>query len=215
MPRSDWGIEIPGGFFDEERHIYRDESGIPVLSSTQVFDALDCTDFSMVKPEVMEWKRVFGSAIHTGVEYLVAEDLDWDTLDEAILPAVTGVNGWLKKVEFVSEAVEERRVHSFCGMKYGMTLDHRGTMMFQGKRWRVIADLKTGSRFSKTWDWQLGSYIAPQEKGAWIGVILQVDPDGTVTPYYLKDVEAAKREFQILLAAATLKVNAGLAKIGK
>ena len=57
---------------------------------------------------------------------------------------------------------------------------------------------------------------AAQEKAAdgWVGVICQFSKEGKVTPHYV-DIIPAQREFQTLLAAANLKLNAGLAKIEK
>ena len=210
---SDWGINIPGGWFDEERHIYRDEAGTRALSSTQIFDILGCTDFNRIKPEVLEFKRLYGTAMHTAVELLVKKELDWETVDDRLIQPVTGVEAWLNKCEYEWEGTEEGRIHSLFGMKYGMTLDHRGTMMFHGVRRHVVWDLKTGVKFSPTWVWQLGSYVHPMPKvdGGWLAVVVQVNPDGKVTPHYVPDIEKAKREFQILLAAAILKNNAGLA----
>ena len=111
-----YGVKIPGGYFDETRHLYRDERGTPVLSSTQVFDVLGMIDLSRVKPEVLEWKREYGNAVHAASHYLASRDLDWDTLDDAIVPAVTGIEEFLQKVKFEPEAAEERRVHSLFGM---------------------------------------------------------------------------------------------------
>ena len=42
---SDFGVEIPGGYFDEKRHIYRNAKGTIVPSTTQVFSILGCNDF--------------------------------------------------------------------------------------------------------------------------------------------------------------------------
>jgi hypothetical protein len=63
-------------------------------------------------------------------------------------------------------------------------------------------------------DW-IGGYTAAQGKidGGWMGVILQFDKEGVVHPHYI-DLIPAQREFQILLAAANLKLNAGLGKLG-
>lgn len=212
-----WGKEIPGGYFAEESHCYRDESGLIVPSTTQVFDVLGCSDFNRINPDVLEFKRVYGTAMHRCVEYLIAGELDWDTVDGRLIPPVTGVEGYLKKWEYQGIASEEQRVHSLFGMKYGLRLDHTGTILYRGVRRHVVWDLKTGVKFSPTWYWQLGGYFHPQEKapGGWLGIIVQVQPDGRVIPHYLEDVEKAKREFQILLAAAMLKINAGMAKVGK
>lgn len=216
MPQADWGLEIPGGFFHEEFHVYRNTKGTIVPSSTQVFTILGLSDFSMIDPATLNWKREYGNAIHTAVEYLVTGDLDWDTLDMEIIAPVTGIECRLKEMQFEVEATEERRVVSVFGMEYGATLDLRGTIEHQGKRRNAVLDLKTGTKFEKYWEWQLGSYLFPQEKTSlgWMGVVLQVNPDGKITPHYLKNVEAAKREFQCLLASAILKLNNGYAKLG-
>lgn len=212
-----WGIKIEGGFFNEEAHVYRDDDGIKIISSTQVFDALGMIDFGNAGAEVVEFKSKYGQALHKCVQFLVANDLDWDEVDDRLIAPVTGIESYLKELKFEVEGSEEKRIHSLCGMKYGMTLDLRGTMMYQGVRRHVVGDLKTGVKFSPTWTWQLGSYIHPQPKvdKGWLGVIFQVHPDGRVIPHYVKDVEKAKREFQILLAAAIIKVNEGFVKVGK
>lgn len=213
-----WGQKIEGGWFDEERHIYRCDKGIIRPSSTQVFDILGMVDFGNAREEVLEFKRQYGTAIHKGVEILAkGRKLDWDRMDDRLIDPLTGIEQYLKKMGFEFEACEERRIVTYCGMTFGMTLDLRGTMIYQGVRRHAIADLKTGVKFSKTWEWQVGSYIIPQpkvEKG-WLGVIFQIHPDGRVIPHYVKDVEKAKREFQTLLASAIIKVNEGFAKIGK
>lgn len=212
-----WGRKIEGGWFDEEHHIYRCDEGIIRPSSTQVFDILGMIDFGNAKPEVLEFKQKYGTALHAGVQLLAKGDLDWDTVDDRLIAPLAGVEQYLKDLQFEVDACEEPRVHSLYGMKYGMTLDLRGSMTFRGIRRHAVVDLKTGIKFSPTWEWQLGSYVLPQEKvdKGWLGVIFQIHPDGRVLPHYLKDVEAAKRDFQTLLASALIKVNAGLARIGK
>ena len=210
-----WGQQVENGWYDDRLHIYRDDRGVIVPSATGVFDILGCSDFSMIDPETLEWKRNYGSGVHKGTEYLVYNKLDWDTVDDVIIPAVTGIEQWLKSVEYQPEAVEEKRIINFGGMKVGGTLDHRGSLVYKGVRRPAIGDLKTGSKYSKTWDWQIGCYAggAPKVGGAgYIGVAIQVNKDGKVTPHWV-DVLKAQREFQILLAAANLKLNAGLAKI--
>ena len=212
---ADYGEKIEGGWYDDSRHIYRDDSGVIVPSTTGVFDILGCSDFSMIDPETLEWKRNYGSGVHKGTEYLVYDRLDWDTVDDVIIPAITGIEQWLKAVQYEPLAVEEKRIINFGGMKVGSTLDHRGSLIYKGVRRPAIGDLKTGSKYSKNWDWQVGCYAggAPKPGGAgYIGVAIQVDKGGKVNPHWV-DVLKAQREFQILLAAAYLKLNAGFAKI--
>ena len=215
MANADWGSEIPGGYFDEKRHLYRNEKGTIVPSTTQVFSILGCNDFDGVPPDVLEWKRVYGTAVHRAIEYLVAGDLDWDSLDEVIIPAVSGLEQKLKALQFKYEAAEEMRVHNLFGMQYGLTVDLKGTIVHQGKTRNAVIDLKSGVKFSPTWRWQIGGYTTAQGKidGGWMGVVLQFDKEGIVNPHYI-DLIPAQREFQILLSGAILKLNAGLAKLG-
>jgi len=215
VANGDWGKEIPGGFFDEKKHLYRSERGTIVPSTTQVFSILGCNDFDGVPPDILEWKRNYGIAVHKAIELLVEGDLDWDSLDMAIIPAVTGIEQKLKAMQFKYEAAEEMRIHSLYGMEYGLTVDLRGTIVHQGKERQAVIDLKSGVKFSPTWRWQLGGYSAGQDKknGGWMGVVLQFDKEGIVHPHYI-DLIPAQREFQILLSGAILKLNAGLAKLG-
>lgn len=212
----EYGEKIEGGWFDDDRHCYRREDGLIIPSTTQIFDILGCSDFSMIDPAVLEWKRNYGTALHKCLEYLVFADLDWDSVDEKLIDPLTGIESFLKRHEYVGEAAEQRKVHCLFGMYYGLTVDGIGEMTYQGKRRKVVLDLKTGSKFSPTWRWQIGGYTQAQVKvnGGYIGLIIQTKTDGSVTPHYI-ELGAAQREFQILLAAANLKTNNGLAKIGK
>lgn len=214
MGRETWGIDIPGGFYNDETHCYRDPSGSVKPSVTGVFDALGLSDFSAINPEVLEWKRTYGTAVHKGIELLVADELDWDSLDEAIIPAITGVEQWLRAVQYESLAQEEKKVICINGMLVGGTLDLRGSLIFKGKRRPCIIDLKTGSKASATWGWQMGAYSrgAPKLDGdVYVGCALQVGKDGDVNPIWVDTIKTGS-EFTVLLAAANLAVNAKLAK---
>jgi hypothetical protein len=211
----DYGIQIPGGFYRDKDHAYFNEKGTRVPSTTQVFSILGCNDFDGVPADVLEWKRNYGIAVHKAIEFLVAGDLDWDSLDEVIIPAVAGLEQKLKALQFKYEAAEEIRIHSIFGMQYGLMVDLKGTIVHQGQTRNAVIDLKSGVKFSPTWRWQIGGYTAAQGKidGGWIGVVLQFDKVGIVTPHYI-DLIPAQREYQILLSAAILKLNNNLSKIG-
>lgn len=214
MGSEAWGQKIDGGWYDDSRHCYRDESGVVLPSATGVFDALGLSDFSMINPATLEWKRGFGSAVHKAVEFLVFGRLDWDSCPDEIIAPVTGIESWLKKVEYEPLAAEEKKILCLNGMKVGGTLDHRGSLVYKGKRRPCILDLKTGSKYSSTWKWQVGAYSggAPKVQGdVYVGCALQVGKDGDVTPFWV-DTLKALREFTILLAAANLAANEKLIK---
>lgn len=214
MGSESWGIQVPGGWYDDSKHLYRGEDGTIIPSVTGIFDALGLTDFSGIDPAVVEWKRGFGSAVHKAVEFLVFGKLDWDSCPEEIIPAVVGVESWLKSVEYQPIAAEEKKIIVLNGMKIGGTLDHRGSLIYKGKRRPCILDLKTGSKASPTWKWQVGAYTggAPKLDGdVYVGCALQVNKEGKATPYWV-DTLKSKQEFALLLAAANLVANAGLVK---
>ena len=213
LARPEYGVAIPGGYFREDGHIYRNQAGTIIPSATQVFEVLGCNDFGGAKQEDIEWKQSFGVAAHAAVEYLAANDLDWDTCDPAIIPAVTGIEQFFKQVDFEVEASEEIRIVSLHGMEYGMRLDLRGKLTYRGIRRNGVIDLKFGSKKSPTWNWQIaGAYTIPLPTvpGGWVACALQCDPEGFVDPHWFLDIPQAQREFQVLLAAAIIKINAGL-----
>lgn len=212
---AEWGVEIPGGWFHEDTHRYRCTRGVVRPSATQVFSLLGMSDFSGIAPNVLEWKRTYGEAVHSAGQFIALKDLDWDSVDEAVIPAATGIEQFLAKHEFELESTEETKIRSLCGMEFGTRLDLRGTIMFHGKRRHTIIDWKTGSKVSPTWTWQLGSYYVDQPKadGGWIGLAGQIDMDGRVTPHWVLDLDKAKREFQTLLASAIIGINAGIYKL--
>lgn len=215
MGRESWGVPIEGGFFDEIRHLYRKPDGCIVPSTTQVFDVLGLNDFSKIDEKVLLWKREYGLALHKGFELLTLGSLDWDTVDDRLIEPLTGIECFLKGLEYTSLSAEEKRIHTVCGMSYGLTTDGTGEITYHGRRRHVILDLKSGSKFSPCWKWQNGGYALaqPTVDGGWLGLVIQVDPEGKVVPFWI-DLLSAKREFQLLLATCNLVLNNGLAKIG-
>ena len=212
MGSEAWGEKIDGGWYNDATHCYRSDDGTIIPSVTGVFDALGLSDFSMIDPSVLEWKRIFGSALHRAIELLVFGRLDWDSLDDALIDAVVGVESWLREVKYEPVSSEEKKVFTINGMRIGGTLDHRGSLLYKGVRRPCILDLKSGSKYSPTWLWQIGAYSvgAPKVEGAgYVGAALQVNKDGKVKLFWA-DVLKAKQEFTLLLATANLVVNAGL-----
>ena len=162
MANGDWGVEIPGGYFDEKFHRYRNTKGTIIPSTTQVFSILGCNDFDGVPADVLEWKRNYGRAVHKAIEFLVAGDLDWDSLDEMHHPGRKRLEQKLKAIQFKYEAAEEMRIHI---LRDGVWVDGRssGNHRSSGARAsKVVIDLKSGVKFSPTWRWQLGGYTVPR-----------------------------------------------------
>jgi hypothetical protein len=204
---SDWGEKIDGGWFNEKGHVYRCDEGIVRPSTTQTFSILGIDVTKGIPQADLDWKRDYGIACHKAVEYMVQGDLDWEGLDEKIVPAVTGIEAFLKEREFRLITAEKKMIGNLHGMKYGLQIDLLGWIKHGGVERKAIIDLKSGVKFSPTWNWQVGGYIASQPPEGLLGVIAQFDKGGRVKSHYV-DAVRAQREFQILLAAAILKLNA-------
>lgn len=78
--------------FDEEKHIYV-VNGEQYPSVSAIKDPL--TDFSMVHPEVLARAARFGTAVHKMVELYLADDLDYSSLDDALLGCLAALQLWL------------------------------------------------------------------------------------------------------------------------
>lgn len=209
-------IEILGGYFSEEEHIYTDTVGTRIPSVTQVFGLLGMTDFEFIKKEVLARKSAIGVAVHTAVQYLCEEALDWDSVADEAMPYVIGAEGWMKEQGFISESQEGQGIHEVGGMKYGFSYDHLGNMEFKGRRRKVILDLKTTVATSPTWKLQTAAYALAAPKlpagERYLRCILQLKADGKFTPHYFEDRQD-ELSFQYSLYVAIWKLNNGLATL--
>lgn len=119
--------------FDPDRHEYR-HKGVLVPSVTQVLAVL--ADFSMVNPDVLEWKRNLGTQVHAATALDDREDLG--DYDEQIDGYVQAWRNFRNVFRFEPLRIEETvfsAKHGFAG-----TLDRIG--LFQGNN--ALLDIKTG-----------------------------------------------------------------------
>lgn len=207
-------IQFAGGTFDDEGHLYKDESGKRVLSVTQVFQMMGLVDYAGIKQEVLERKSKIGIAVHKAVEYLAENALDWDSVDELAMPYVVAAEEWIKGMKFESLERERQGIHLVNGMSYGYMYDHRGRMVFRGRMREVIMDLKTCDKESPTWGLQTAAYAlaAPKLPGGqrYLRAVLQVKPDSTMKTFYYDD-PADENSFLYMLYCAIWKQNHGYA----
>lgn len=88
-------------FIEETHQYFLDGERLPSVS--EIKEPL--TDFSMVKPEVLERASRFGSACHSMVELYLADQLDYATLDEALYGPLEAFQKFLAEVRpFENEA---------------------------------------------------------------------------------------------------------------
>ncbi len=208
--KNKWGIEIPGGYYLDESHQYRDRNGRRVISVTQIFALLGLVDYDHIRAEVLERKSALGVAVHAAVQYLCEGTLDWDSVSEEAMPYVVAAETWMKKQEFISESQEGKGLCEINGMSFGFTYDHLGTIIYKGKRRKAILDLKTCVAESATWKLQTAAYalaapkLPPGEK--YLRIILQLKKDGTFKPYYYED-NSDESAFKYFLFCALWAIN--------
>jgi len=119
-------LSIPGGTFDVDRHIYRDEQGKFVPSLTQVLHLCGFYNYHGVKDDVMETAAKRGTMVHACAEMHArfgAIDETW--LTDELAPYVDAYLKFLVETNFTPEvgSVEQPMVAIFCGMKYGVKPD--------------------------------------------------------------------------------------------
>lgn len=210
-------IAIPGGFFQDEGHKYIDAAGLRVPSVTQVFELLGLTDFEFIKKEVLVRKSQIGVAVHSAIQFLTENALDWDSVADEAMGYVVAGETWIKEQGFVSLEREKQGIHSVGGMAFGFQYDQRGTLMYKGRLRHVILDLKTTVATSPTWKLQTAAYALAAPKlpigERYLRCILQLKADGKFTPHYFEDNKTDENAFQYALYMAIWKLNHGLATL--
>lgn len=119
--------------FDKEAHTYT-LGGVRVPSVTQVLAPLN--DYSMVPPDVLERARVFGQHVHEACDLFNRDELDWSSLDVALVPYV---EAWKKFIDDSGAVV----IASECRV-YHKTLGYAGSpdvVLAWGKR-IALPDIK-------------------------------------------------------------------------
>jgi hypothetical protein len=173
-------LTTPGLVFNEVAHEYH-FNGKRVPSVTGILKPL--SDFSRVPPNVLEAKRILGSAVHLACEWDDEGELD----DERTPGIVMGyVAGWRKfksdmQVEVLhSEARVFHRTRLYAG-----TLDR--ILMMRGRKVPQLIDLKTSAQIMKSVGPQTAGYAAAAEVPGYGRGVLQLKPDGNYKYVELTD----------------------------
>jgi hypothetical protein len=135
--------------FDAPTHTYTID-GARVPTVTQVLAPQN--DWSHVEPWVLEAAGAIGRDVHTAVNLMVRDALDWDSLDETIAKYVRGARRFLEESGGVVLASEQ----AVGSTKYGVagTLD---LFMIWGG-WHSFIDWKVSATVPSTVGAQLAAY---------------------------------------------------------
>jgi len=129
--------------FNPETHEYFID-GVKVWSVTQILDANGISDFSFVKPEILEAARDLGNNVHSTVKLFSNNDLDEDSLDPVLALYLEQWKRFLKETKF--EVIDTEQIVSHIKFLYCGRYDVRG--IFKDKL--TLLDIKTGSHTKET-----------------------------------------------------------------
>lgn len=108
--------------FDPQSHTYT-LHGAKVPSVTQVIDE-QLNDWSGVPLEALETARIFGGHVHEACHLLVRGELDWSSLDPALVPYIEAAQRFLEESGLTVLNAELPLASS--KLKFAGTLDIRG-----------------------------------------------------------------------------------------
>jgi len=195
-------VNIVGGTFTEENHAYHDARGMRVPSVTQALASVGLVDFSRVRKEVLDRKRLIGTAVHSCCEYIDtpgAGELDWDTVDEAAVGYVLAFERFVEESGFqvYPGYVEKAGIHVVHNLAFGYRIDRAGTIRVNGHRLSVLLEIKCGVKAEPTWPLQLAAYgltPLPPPEGAptFKRVALQLRKDATFKLFPYDDPNDAR-----------------------
>lgn len=123
--------KIDGGWYDAESHGYYGPDGKWLPSATQVLGLVGFSNYSMVKPEVLERKRLIGSEAHDHCASIdLYGDVDPTWISDEARPYVDAYRLFRHQRNFVPdpEWVERPVIVEIYGMRVGVTGDVFGKL---------------------------------------------------------------------------------------
>lgn len=136
--------------FHAPTHTY-DIDGVRVPSVTQVLAPQN--DWSMVPAWQLEAAAALGRDVHTAVNLLARGVLDWESLDDALVPYVRGAERFLRESGGVVIAAEQ--VVGSKSLGVAGTLD----LMMTWDNWLYLIDWKVSAAVPSTVGAQLAAYL--------------------------------------------------------
>lgn len=141
--------------FDPDKHAYA-YAGKRVPSVTQVLGFLD--DWEHVPRDVLDAAAEFGTHVHEAAALLVRDELDWQSLDLALVPRMEALQLFLGESGAIVVESEKRVYHP--ALRYAGTLD----AVVHWKGGLALLDWKSGQTAPKSVGPQTAAYAAALEQ---------------------------------------------------
>lgn len=137
--------------FDQEAHVYKWNDEI-IPSVTQLLGEFGLVDFSAVPKDVLEYKRVLGTAVHCSIELMEQDNLDEDSLHPEIKPYLEAYKRFRLVTGFEPKSTENRMYSK--KWRFAGTMDQQGILDGQ----EAIVDYKCTWRLYESCGPQLQAY---------------------------------------------------------
>lgn len=193
--------------FDEPTHTYR-WNGKVVPSVTQVLENVKIIDYDFIPHDTREMALERGRLVHQATHFDDEGDLDEATLDPMLAGYVAAARNWQRDSGFQVEADDAgKRFIEYRGFQekfgYAGTLDRRGTIGVNGKRFATVADYKTND--APYWTaYQLAGYCAFFDSPrTFTRLAVELHADGSYKVYEF-DGKTWQQDFSVFLAALTV-----------
>ncbi len=193
--------QIPGLTFDEAEHRYFYQ-GVEVPGVTSILSPLQ--DFSAVPREVLDAASAFGTAVHKACELDDLQQLDEESLDDALAPYLAGWRRFCRDYEADWIGIEQQVYHA--QLRYAGTLDRRGSLLLDPRRdfrVRAIVDIKSSVELYPAVGPQLAAYHRAADEGNALTkrLAVQLKPDGRYVAKWHDD----PTDFAVFCSLLTLR----------
>lgn len=177
--------------FDEVKHKYSYE-GLTLPSVTQILSAVGLPDLSIIPAVTLQWKAELGTMVHLATELDDQNELDYDSLDDRIIPYLEAYQRFKDESAFEVKEIEKIVFDPVLG--YAGKLDRFGVM--RGKP--ALLDIKTGTFDPLSVGPQTAAYAKPF--GKCNRYALQLKDDSSYKLHRLNN----DNDFNIFLSALNL-----------
>lgn len=205
-------VQIQGGTYQDDLHLYKNEKGAEVPSVTQIMDSCGLVDYDNVPGKTLEHKRSIGDSAHYGTRLYDQGDLDPFSIHEEVAPYVQAYINFVEEMGFEPEPdwIEKSMVHTVNGMTYGLTVDRVGriTKSPTWSKFRLLLELKCAYAEEASWKWQMAGYELAVGQGV-VKAALQLKPDGKFRLFPYQNPRD-RDVFLMALALTNTKINEGI-----
>lgn len=161
-------VQIQGGTYQDDLHLYRDPKGQERPSVTQIMDSCGLVDLANIPGDTLEAKRQLGDVVHYATRLHDLGDLDPYSVHPLAAEYLESYQDVQDEVgiECLPEWIEVPFIHTEHGMVYAGTIDRvcRFTKSQALRNKLIILELKCTYSEEPAWKIQMAGYECKVKK---------------------------------------------------